>query len=66
MTWTQGDFTGDGKVDVNDLTIVLANYNKTFEASLAAVPEPAGAALLLAAALSPRSPMFAAAPVGRA
>ena len=25
MTWSQGEFTGDGTVDVNDLTIVLAN-----------------------------------------
>ena len=29
MTWSKGDFTGDGKVDINDLTIVLAHYNQT-------------------------------------
>ena len=38
-----GDFNGDGKVDINDLTIVLANYNQTFGSSadgIASVPEP--------------------------
>ena len=29
MTWTQGEFTGDGTVDINDLTIVLAHYNQS-------------------------------------
>ena len=51
MSWASGDFTGDGTVDINDLTIVLANYNKSVGASaggLAAVPEPS-ALLLLAA-----------------
>ena len=24
MSWSTGDFTGDGKVDINDLNIVLA------------------------------------------
>ncbi len=51
MTWSDGDFNGDGKVDINDLTIVLANYNQTVGASLAAVPEP-GALALLAAGLA--------------
>jgi hypothetical protein len=26
MTWSQGEFTGDGTVDINDLTIVLSNF----------------------------------------
>ena len=47
--WTQGEFTGDGTVDINDLTIVLANYGGTLGSSPpAAVPEPS--TLLLAAA----------------
>ena len=43
MTWTQGEFTGDGTVDINDLTIVLAHYGQSLGASaggMAAVPEP--------------------------
>ena len=43
-TWATGDFVGDGKVDVNDLTIVLANFGRTFGAAsggnVSAVPEP--------------------------
>jgi hypothetical protein len=27
--WDAGDVNGDGQVDINDLTIVLANYGKT-------------------------------------
>ena len=48
MTWSQGEFTGDGTVDINDLTIVLAHYNQSFGAKggIAAVPEPASFALL--------------------
>ena len=46
MTWSQGDFTGDGTVDVNDLTIVLANYNTTSGAGIKAVPEPSCLVLL--------------------
>ena len=55
MTWAQGDFTGDGTVDINDLTIVLAHYNQTAGSSaagMAAVPEPASAALLAFGGLS--------------
>ena len=33
ITWSQGEFTGDGTVDVNDLTIVLANFGDTAGAS---------------------------------
>ena len=29
MTWSTGDFNDDGKVDINDLTIVLTNYGTT-------------------------------------
>jgi hypothetical protein len=54
-TWSQGEFTGDGTVDINDLTIVLANYGATASASapggIKAVPEPAAASLLAAAGL---------------
>jgi hypothetical protein len=56
MTWTQGEFTGDGTVDINDLTIVLANYGDTAGSlaagNLSAVPEPAAAVLLAAAAVA--------------
>ena len=55
MTWTEGEFTGDGTVDINDLTIVLANYNKTYGASLGAgnaVPEPTSLILLAVAVMS--------------
>ena len=52
LTWLQGDFNGDGKVDINDLTIVLANYNHTFNAPLAAVPEPSAVLMLGLAAVS--------------
>ena len=53
MTWSQGEFTGDGTVDINDLTIVLANYGQTAGAAgrPATVPEPAAAVLLAAAAV---------------
>ena len=54
MTWTQGEFTGSGTVDINDLTIVLAHYNETAGSSagpIAAVPEPS-VLLLLAAGLA--------------
>ena len=46
MSWSTGDFNGDGKVNVNDLTVVLANYGTTAAARPAAVPEP-GALVLL-------------------
>ena len=28
MRWSQGDFNGDGTVDINDLSVVLTNYDK--------------------------------------
>ena len=42
MTWSQGELTGSSTVDVNDLTIVLTNYNTTYAASpgIRVVPEP--------------------------
>ena len=50
MSWAQGEFTGDGTVDINDLTIVLAHYNQSFGASAAgnvsAVPEPSTLVLI--------------------
>ena len=54
MTWSQGDFIGDGTVDINDLTIVLANYGETAGSSasgMAPVPEPSTIAILLAGAI---------------
>ena len=53
MNWVSGEFTGHGTVDINDLTIVLANYGQTAGAgvSMAAVPEPAGLAMLAAGLL---------------
>jgi hypothetical protein len=43
-----GDANGDGTVDINDLTIVLANFGTTYGASsgINAVPEPSSAAVL--------------------
>ena len=38
MTWTQGEFTGDGTVDINDLTIVLAHYGQSVGSSAAGLP----------------------------
>ena len=49
MSWVTGDFNGDNRVDVNDLTIVLSNFNQSAGASaagLSAVPEPTGLILL--------------------
>ena len=50
MTWATGEFTGDGTVDINDLTIVLAHYNQSIGASaggyLSAVPEPSSLVLV--------------------
>ena len=43
VTYSEGDFNADGKVDINDLTIVLAHYGNTVGSSaagMAAVPEP--------------------------
>ena len=50
----QGDFLGDGKVDINDLTIVLAHYGQNLGSSagaMAAVPEPSAIAIIVAALL---------------
>ena len=38
MTWSQGDFNGDGTVDINDLTIVLTNYGIAASARRASWP----------------------------
>ena len=49
MTWSQGDFNSDGRVDVNDLTIVLSSFGQSIGSSLgaaAAVPEPSALLLL--------------------
>ncbi len=48
MTWSQGEFTGDGTVDINDLTIVLAHYGESVDsaAGMAPVPEPSCLVLL--------------------
>jgi len=47
-----GDANGDGKVDINDLTIVLSNFGMTYNAgAFGAVPEPASV-LLLAGSLA--------------
>ena len=46
MSWTTGDFNADGQVDINDLTILLANFGQTYAAGIQAVPEPASAILL--------------------
>jgi hypothetical protein len=51
-TYSEGDFNGDGRVDINDLTIVLANYGATVGARLSAVPEPASAVLLVCCGLA--------------
>ena len=54
MNWGTGDLIGDGTVDINDLTIVLTNYNTSVNTSPSvsfsgAVPEP-GSLLLVALA----------------
>ena len=46
MTWSQGDLNGDGRVDVNDLTILLSNFGKSSGARIEAVPEPSCLLLL--------------------
>ena len=55
MTWDTGDFNGDGRVDVNDLTIVLSHFGQTATASERAgpspVPEPSTLALFAVALL---------------
>ena len=54
MTWSQGNFIGNGAVDVNDLTIVLSNFGETAASAavgMAPVPEPGAIAILLAGAI---------------
>jgi hypothetical protein len=47
MAWSQGEFTGSGTVDINDLTIVLANFGYGVTAAgIKAVPEPSCIVLL--------------------
>jgi hypothetical protein len=47
-----GDFNGDNKIDINDLTIVLSNYNTTYgSAGIKAVPEPSCLVLLSVGAI---------------
>lgn len=49
-TWDQGDSNYDGTVNFADLLALSQNYNLSYPSALAAaVPEPAGAALLLLA-----------------
>ena len=51
MSWSTGDFNGDGTVDINDLTVVLTNFGNIAGSSvgwMAAVPEPS--TILLAVA----------------
>ena len=52
--WSTGDFLGNGRVDINDLTIVLAHYGQTLgssAAAMAAVPEPSAIAIAAIALL---------------
>jgi hypothetical protein len=54
MDWSTGDFTSGGKVDINDLSVVLTNYHRSVGAAtggLVAVPEP-GTLTLLGVALT--------------
>jgi hypothetical protein len=51
QSWANGDFNGDGTVNISDLSNVLTNYDKSLGASAAgikAVPEAATLALLAA------------------
>ena len=50
MAASQGDFNGDCKVDINDLSIVLANYNTTAGSGTLPSPSPPPSRLLLASA----------------
>jgi hypothetical protein len=47
--WSSGDFNGDGRTNSGDLVTALAGggYEAGPRAAVAAVPEPAGATLLL-------------------
>lgn len=54
--YTQGDGTGDGRVDQDDLNLVLRNWTDggapSFEAAIAAVPEPGSLVLMGFSALA--------------
>ena len=52
MTWSQGEFTGDGTVDINDLTIVLSNFGATSGTRINAVPEPTALVLFAIGVIS--------------
>ena len=55
MSWSTGDFSGDGRVNINDLTVVLSNFGQSAGSSAArpaAVPEPATLVLLCIGAMS--------------
>jgi hypothetical protein len=51
MAWARDDFDGNQTVDINDLSTLLTNYDKSFAASagIHAVPEPSVLGLLVAA-----------------
>jgi hypothetical protein len=54
MTWASGDFNADGSVDIVDLSNLLTNFDKTAVASapsIAAVPEPSSAVLVVITAV---------------
>ena len=46
-TWSEGDWTNDNEFDSGDLVVALASGGYVAGAAAAAVPEPAGAVLLL-------------------
>jgi hypothetical protein len=45
LAWAQGDFNGDGSVNIGDLRVVLTNFDHTLPIAgppgAATVPEPA-------------------------
>ena len=53
MSWRAGDFNGDGRVDLNDLTILLSHFGDSVASAgpVGAVPEPATFVLLAVALL---------------
>ena len=51
-TWLQGDFNFDGKVGIADLGALADHYGETLGGGAAAVPEPAGLALLALGAVA--------------